>query len=212
MAVGHNSKVAGKVNQMAEGQLAKNVRSFVSFALAQKPSVSIRESCPTEGSGAIPNNSIEITFDPKKKLSEREVSSLDSLLKKYESIKGSLRPKHARVDLDIKTCSPTLTFQADVNYQLLNVNSEQLEIAREVADRVERTHELHTGGKHEAARSEYDDLQKYLARQRSTLLGDFKNVNDFSAVVGSHGVDRRARADSDCGGLVIFIVIEIFIG
>src|SRR5262249_4222509 len=91
------------------------------------------------------------TFDPKKKLSEREVSSLDLLLKKYESIKGSLRPKHARATLDIKTCSPNLTFQADVHYQLLNVNSEQLEIAREVADRVERTHELQRSANLEAA-------------------------------------------------------------
>jgi hypothetical protein len=196
---------------MAEKELAKEVRSFVSFALAQKPTVSISETCPTEGSAAIPNNAIEISFDPKKGLSEREVSSIDSLMKKYESIKGSLRSREARSQLDIKTCSPGLTFQADVHYQLLSLNSEQLDVAREVADRVERTHELHTGGKHDAARKEYDDLQKYLTKQRSALLGDLKNVHDFSKVVGSHGVDRRARADSDCGGAVIFVIIEIFV-
>jgi len=197
---------------MAKNQLAKDVRSFVSFALAQTPSVTIAETCRTEGDGAIPNNSIEIKFNPRKKLSDREVSSLHSLLKKYESIKDSLRSKKGREQLDIKTCTPITTFQANVNYQLLNVSSKQLAIAKEVADRVERTHKLYTAQKHDQAKKEYDGLQKYLAKQRSALLGEFKQVNDFSNVIGSYGVDRRARASSDCGGLVIFIIIEIFIG
>jgi hypothetical protein len=106
-----------------------------------------------------------------------------------------------------------VTFQPDVDYHMIKVNSNQLAVAKQVARLVKHTHDLHTAGDRAGASAAYDELQTFLGRQREELIGDFRNVSQITDAVGMHGVGRggNPRADGDCGGAVIFVIIEIFI-
>ena len=200
---------------MNTNEIGKQVRSFVSFALAVKPSIMAQRHCANE---ALPGSAIEFKLSDKGTLSKSEVSSLESMIKKYEPIKEYLHICDSPEDesgFNIATCSPTVTFQPDVEYQILKLNSEQLKVAKEVARRVDHTYKLHIAKDHAGAKEAHKNLHHYLEQQRAELIGDFKNVHKITEVVGMHGVgksvDLMRRADFDCGGAVIFVIIEIFV-
>jgi hypothetical protein len=202
---------------MADTEVPTQLRSFISFALASKPTVTIHRHCDDE---ALPGESVQFTFEQSRSLSSAEVSSLEAMMKKYEPLRELLQaaesPAHAK-GFEIETCSPVVEFQPGVSYHIVNVDKAQVDTAREMARRVERTYKLHHAGDHSGARTAYNELHQYLQRQRTALVGGFKDVPTITKAVGMHGVANnralaRARADSDCGGLVIFVIIEIFIG
>ena len=80
----------------------------------------------------------------------------------------------------------------------------------EVANRLNRIDAAHTAKDHNTTKREYDSFHEYLAQERAHMIGEFRGVQ-FTDAVASYGIDRVARYDDDCSGLVVFIVIEIFI-
>jgi len=198
---------------MIESELPKQVRSFVSFALATKPSIVLQRHCKNE---PLADTALEVRLHGKKALSHSEVSSLESLIKRYEPIKKYLYISDSPEDqagFKISTCCPIVEFKPGVEYHIVKLDAEQLNIAKEVAHHVDRTYALHAAGDRGDARKSYDTLQDYLNRQREKLIGDFRNVQQFTEVIGMHGVGQNGnpRADGDCGGAVIFVIIEIFV-
>lgn len=195
---------------MAENEVGKQVRSFVSFALAMRPSVTL----DSAHAGDTPSDmSVKFTLDDSNKLSLSKLASLESLLEKYEPLKEFLRStsrEHTQSDL---LASPTVTFQPGVNYQIINLTSEQVAVATKVAQLIERTHYLHTAADHAGAALAYDDLQRYVEQKRDKLIGEFKNIGRITDGIGMHGVGRSGDpgADVQDAGEVIFVLAAIFI-
>jgi hypothetical protein len=185
---------------MAE-TLAKELRSFVTFALALKPKVTLHRKADAHG----PQLTLEISTNDR--LSKGEVASLEPLLAKYKSLKPYL---DAILDTDesIATCKPTVNFEPNVHYKVTRISGDQYRIAKEVAGRLDRIQSAGAANDHKKAKVEYDDFLRYLGDERQALLGEFQGVQ-FADGVASFGASRVA--DGDCSGAVIFVIIEIFI-
>jgi hypothetical protein len=197
---------------MVASASATDIRSFISLALAmEQPKITISASCADEG--LFLGKSVDVEFEPEKALSKKQFSSIDQLIKKYESIKGYIDIGHPQEKLKADNCSPIVTFKPSTKYEIIEVSSEQLSLAKEVAQRVVKVHGLHTSGDQKAAKSEYEELQSYVSSKRDTFLGQFRNIRSLNEAVGMRGVGTNGapRADADCTGAVIFVIIEIFV-
>lgn len=185
--------------------ISDDVRSFVSFALAMKPGVVMHRKADDDGPR------LSLTISAEEVDAEAKIASLEPIMEKYRPLRSYL---NAMMDSKetVSTCNPTTNFTPGVGYRLVRISQGQFEVAKELATRLDRIHVLHGAGYSNEASKEYDGLHEYLAQQRQALIGDFKGIG-FSDAVATYGADRlAAAADEDCSGLVIFIVIEIFIG
>jgi hypothetical protein len=197
---------------MTESEIGKQVRSFVSCALAMKPSVTLHRHCANE---ALSDTAVQLKFSDTATLSQSEVASLELMMRKYEPIKPFLHITDSAEDakvFNIATCQPMVEFQPNVDYQIVKFTSAQFQVAKEVARRVDHTYKLHVAKDVAGAKAAYDQLHDYLQRQRAELIGDLKHVHNITDAVGLRGVGRNVNPDLECGGMVIFIIIEIFIG
>jgi hypothetical protein len=183
--------------------LSSELRSFVTFALAMKPALTIHRKADTHG----PN--LTLTISTNDKLSETELASLEPLMAKYKPLKSYLDAVR-NSDESITSCKPTSNFDPNVHYRLIRITGEQYRITKEVAGRLDRIHVAHAANDLNTAKKEYDSFHQFLTQQRGALVGDFKGI-ELTNAVASYGVDRVAAYDDDCSGLVIFVVIEIFI-
>ena len=188
---------------MVDEALSQDIRSFVTFALAMKPAVTMRRKADTNGP------LMTLTISPSEQQRESEIASLEPLMAKYKPLKSYL---DAIIDSDesVATCRPTTNFEPNVHHRLIRITDQQFKVAKEVAKSLDRIHAAHASNDHQAAKKEYDEFHRYVSKERAALVGEFRGVQ-FSDAVASYGVSRVA-ADDDCSGLVIFIVIEIFIG
>jgi len=194
----------------------KQVRSFVSFALAMKPLVTINR--PSAGD-ALSDTSVTLKFDHTvnlydAKLSEAKTTSLETLLQKYEPIKEFLQIAHSPTDVagfNVSTSSPIVNFQPNVRYHVVQINGDQLEIAKEVARRAELVYNSHSAGDHTNAKAQFDDLQTYVSQKRDELIGDFKAAGRINDVVGQRGVGQAGQPEAIEGGAVVFVIIEIYV-
>ncbi|MEO8282595.1 MAG: hypothetical protein ABI568_04195 [Pseudarthrobacter sp.] len=189
---------------LADETLSKDLRSFITFALAMKPDVRFQRQPDKNG----PALTLSISAEESKDIEEK-LSGLEPLMEKYRPLRRFL---HSATDAEesTQTCTPITSFKPGVDYHLVRISQAQFDVAKQVAGRLDRIHVLHESGYLEEAEKEYGALDEYLTDQRARLIGDFKNVR-FSDAVATFGADRLAAADDDCSGLVIFIVIEIFI-
>jgi hypothetical protein len=183
--------------------VSQDLRSFVTFALAMKPALTMHRKPDTHG----PNLTLTISADDR--LSETEIASLEPLMAKYKPLKSYL-DAIVNSGESITTCRPTSNFEPNVHYRLIRITGEQYRIAKEVATRLDRIHAAQEAKDPSGAKREYDSFHQYLVQQRAALVGDFQGVQ-FTNAVASYGVGS-VLADDDCSGLVIFIVVEIFIG
>jgi hypothetical protein len=194
---------------MAE-TLSEELRSFVTFALAMKPDVRFQRQPDDRG----PTLTLTISAAEAETDADAEVeakfASLEPIMEKYRPLRPYLQSL-----IDAKesttTCTPITSFRPDVEYRLIRISQGQFEVAKQVASQLDRIQVLREAGYSAQAGGEYDKLHEYLADRRQLLIGDFKGVR-FSDAVATYGADRLAAADDDCSGLVIFVVIEIFIG
>lgn len=188
---------------MAENMIGNDVKSFVSFALAMKPTVPI----------ATDENSdvVELQFNTNKKLSEREITSIEDLVAKYEKIKKLLPSGQSLDTMQLHETKPRVSFEPGTNYQIVSIQAEQLSLAKDIAGRVERIYSASQSGKHDEARDMYDELQSFLDEKRTTFLGDFLNVPEIDAVIGTHAVGRNGDPQALGGGAIIFVIIEIYV-
>lgn len=187
-----------------------DIRSFISLALAaEEPKVTISASCATEG--PMLGKSIEVEFESGRALSTKQFSSIDQLIAKYEKIKDYIDVGQAHEDLRADNCSPIVNFKPNTKYEMIEIDGEQLALAKEVGQRVAKVHALHTSGDKRAATSEFDELQTFLGTKRERFLGQFRNIRTLNEAVGMRGVGANGapRADADCTGAVIFVIIEI---
>lgn len=193
---------------LADETLSEDLRSFITFALAMKPDVRFQRQPDKTG----PALTLSISAEERKDDTriEEKLSGLEPLMEKYRPLRPFL---HSVIDTEesTQTCTPITSFKPGVEYRLVQINQAQFDVAKQVAGRLDRIHVLHESGYLKEAEQEYGALDEYLVDQRARLIGDFKNVR-FSDAVATFGADRLAAAEVDCSGLVIFIVIEIFIG
>lgn len=197
---------------MATAGSATNVRSFISLALAtDEPRITISANCAEEGQFV--GKAVDVEFEPDRALSKKQFASIDQLVKKYESIKNYIDIGGSQSSLQADTCSPIVAFKPGTKYEIVEVSSEQLALAKDVAQRVVKVHSLHTAGDTKGAISEYDALQSFVSTKRSDFLGQFRNIRSLNEAVGVRGIGTNGapRADADCTGAVIFVIIEIFI-
>lgn len=196
--------------------LADDVRSFITFALAMKPTVVVNRRADAGG----PSMTLTLSPTPAaagKGAARAGLAELEPLMEKYRPLRpylvgiteadgGAVTDPGAVV----ATCEPTTYFKPGVDYRLVRIPAEQYRAARELATRLDRIHVLDEANYTAEAVKEYEALQEYLKERRTTLVGEFEDIT-FTDPVPAYGADRLAAADNDCGGLVIFIVIEIFI-
>ena len=182
--------------------LSQEVRSFVTFALAMKPALTLHRKADTHG----PN--LTLTVSVNDQLSEAEIESLEPIMAKYKPLKSYLDAIVNSHEL-VATCKPTTNFEPNVHYRLIRITEEEYRIAKEVATRLDRIHVEHAAGELDKAKKEYDELHRHLTEQRAALVGEFRGIR-FSNGAASYGVGRIS-ADEDCSGAVIFVVIEVFI-
>jgi len=181
------------------------LRSFVTFALAMKPAVIMHRKADERG----PDLTLKISTSDQ--LQEAEIASLEPLMAKYQPLKSVL-DAIMNTDESVATCRPTTNFEPMVHHRLIRIPEQQFRIAKEVATRLSRINASYVANDLSTAKQEYDEFHNYLTKQRAALVGEFQGIQ-FSDAVASYGGGRDlARADDDCSGLVIFIVIEIFIG
>jgi hypothetical protein len=189
---------------MAEN-LSQELRSFVTFALAMKPALTLHRKADDRGPD------LTLTISSNEQQREAEIASLEPLMAKYKPLKSFL-DAIANTDESVATCQPTTNFEANVHHRLVRITQDQYRIAKEVASSLNRIYVAQEAKDYGTAKKEYDHFHEYLAKQRSALVGEFRGVQFTDAVAsyGAGGMARR-RADDDCSGLVIFIIIEIFI-
>ena len=192
--------------------LSKDLGSFVSFALAVKPEVIMHRHCEKD---PLRGGSVKLAFG-KKALQKNQVDTLESLMKRFEPLKAYLaitdHPDDKR-GFDIKTCAPRGEFQPNTEYALISIYEKQLSIAKRIAQMAEKTHASYQAGRHDEAKSNFAELQRTIEAERRALVGDFAKIDRVSGIVGLHGVGQNGNpaADWDCGGAVIFVIIEIFV-
>jgi hypothetical protein len=184
--------------------LTQELRSFVTFALALKPALTMHRKADTGG----PN--LTLTISASDQPGEAEIASLEPLMARYKPLKSYL-DAILNSNESVATCQPTSNFEPNVHYRLVRISGEQYRIAKEVATRLDRIHGAQEAKDSAVAKKEYDSFHEYLGQQRAALVGEFKGIQ-LTKAVASYGVGRGAVYDDDCSGLVIFVVIEIFIG
>jgi hypothetical protein len=152
-----------------------------------------------------------LTIASERAQTEAKIASLEPLMEKYRPLRAYLNALSDSIEPFANT-KPTTNFKPGVEYQLIRIPQAQFQVAKELAARLDRIQVLHDAGYVEEASKEYDSLYDYTAKPREELVGEFRGVK-FSNAVATFGADRLAlRADEDCSGVVIFIVIEIFVG
>lgn len=188
------------------------VRSFVTFALASKPSLSIHR----RTRGSVPDTTLTIATK-RASVGSDAYTDIDALLAKYESARPYLKNIVESME-SIATCTPTVSFEPGVDYALIRISEGQFRLARELASRLEVVREARESGDAEAFRELVESLQSYIAEQRAALVGEFVGTEFSDAeitfgreAVAAYGADRVATADANCSGAVIFVVIEIFL-
>ena len=198
---------------MPDQQLSKDLSSFVAFALAIKPETVLHRHCDKD---PLRGNSVKIAFRDRGALRNGEADTLEALLKRYEPLAATLAIGNHPDDkpgFEIETCAPRLEFHPGVKYELVSINAGQLSLAKRVAQIAEACRDAHHAGRNGEARASYDELIRLIEAQRQVLVGDFANIDRVANVVGIHGVGQNGNpaADGDCGGAVIFVIIEIFV-
>lgn len=200
---------------MAQQQASRDLGSFVSFALAQKPQITLQRHCKNDPVRGVP---IRIDFEGQREgLKQSQVDTLEALLKRYEPLRDLLLIDPAHVDdkagFNIETCEPRVEFKPGVQYELIKISGRQAALAKKVADLAEKAHASHAAGDHAAAKAGYAELERLLVSERETLVGDLGKLDRIKNIVGLHGVGQNGNpaADGDCGGMVIFVIIEIFV-
>ncbi|MGF1481484.1 MAG: hypothetical protein ACFB4I_18710 [Cyanophyceae cyanobacterium] len=176
-------------------ELDKDIKSFLSYALAIEPKVSI--------------GGVEFHFNETEKLSDREFASIDELMRKYEKVKRLLPDESSLDSLQITKEKPIVQFEPNTNYQIVTVNAEQLDLTKDIYQRIAQIHQSYTEENHSQARNKFDDLQSFLNEKRRSFLGDFQRISAIDDTVGMHAVG--AGGDPQTQVVVIFIIIEIYV-
>ena len=104
-----------------------------------RPSITRRRICAAEG---LSDPAIEIHLNDEEANPQSDLSRIQSIKKKFEPLRAYLHFTNSPEDkagFNILTGAPTVAFQPDVEYHLIKLNSEQLDVAKELAP-------LHTAG------------------------------------------------------------------
>jgi hypothetical protein len=185
--------------------LARDLRSFVTFALALRPALIMQQSAEEDGTG------LTLTISATEDLSEPEIASLKPLMARYKPLKPYLDGilKLDKLDGSVTISHPTVNFSPNVHYRLVRITEEQYRIAKEVAARLERIYHAHSANDLKSAKSEYDSFHEFLAQQRATLIGEFQGIH-FTNAVATYGVGS-VGADFVETKVAIFVIIELYV-
>lgn len=182
--------------------LSHDFRSFIAFALALKPDVTMHSHAEAHGT------EMALTISAAEKISETEIASLEPLITKYKPLKPYLDGV-LKSELSVATSSHTVKFSPNVQYRLIRITEEQFTLAKEVATRLERIHAAHSANNLKAAKTDYDNFHHFLETRRKTLIGEFKGI-EFTNAVASYGV-ASSGADFVATAAVIFVIVEVFV-
>ena len=181
--------------------IAKDIRSFVSFALAMKPQVIFHRRADARGP------ELSITFSAEDG-NENYIEDFEPLMTRYIALKSYL-DAIINSGKSIADCSPTINFQPNVHYRMIRLTQGDFEIAKEAATRLRKIQESRETGDQHTAREQYDKLREYLQSQRDAMVGELRNVR-LSNATASYGAGRLS-VDGDCTGAVIFVIAEAII-
>jgi hypothetical protein len=198
---------------MTNKDFNKDLGSYISFALRKKEPITLPGHFDKKGN--FNNKSVKINFDNENKLSDREFSTIEKLMEKHLLFKKYI-PKSSSLD-NLKIIKPKKTeFRAykenpKSDYRIVTVNSKQLEIAKNIAKRVDYIHKSYLAERHVDAKKSYLKLQSYLDKKRESLFGDFETIQEVEDSFGLHAVGTNGNPQVMSGGAVVFVIIEIYV-
>ena len=190
-------------------QFAKDLSSYVSFALKVRPKVAFPGHYDEKGKFVETPGRVEMSEYAA--LSKTELSTLDSLVNKFKLIRPYLRPNSTLDSLKIVPKDyvvPKGDSDKGIEYKKITVNAGQLEVAKHVSRMVDAVYQAQTEGKGNEAKEKYNEFNKYLGQKRKELVGDFRTANELEDSLALYGVGLN---HADNGGAVIFVIIEVVV-
>lgn len=192
-----------------DSSFAKDLSSYVSFALKVRPSVAFPGHYNDKGDFV--EKPAGVHLNNRAALSTTELSTLSSLMEKFKLLRPYLRPQQTLDSLKIvpkEYVEPKSDRAKGVEYKKITVNEGQLNVAKEVYKMVDGIYQANTAGNEKEAREKYNEFNKYLDHKRKELVGEFQTVGEVEDSLALYGVGLN---HADNGGAVIFVIIEVVV-
>lgn len=192
-----------------ENSFARDLGSYVSFALKLRPAVAFPGYYNEKGEFVKkPSN---VNLNNRAALSTTELSTLSALMEKFKLLKPYLRPNATLDSLKIvpkEYTEPKSDPAKGIEYRKITVNEGQLNVAKHVYKMVDGIYKAHISGNEKEARERYNEFNKYLDQKRKELIGEFRTVGEIEDSLALYGVGLN---HADNGGAVIFVIIEVVV-
>ncbi len=184
-------------------RVENDLRSFVTFALALKPSVTFHRKPDSRGP------ELSLTFEVKEGgESKPKFHNIEPLMERYRQLKPYL-DVIVRSGEHISNCLPTINFQPNVRYHTIRLTEGEFAIAKETAMHLASIDNAMSSNETTAASAAFNQFQTFLKAKRDHMVGAFKGLQ-LSNPVASFGAGR-VSADGDCTGAVIFVIAEAIV-
>lgn len=198
---------------MKTEQFSRELGSFVTLALRQKQPVKL--AAHFDGRGNMVDEPIELQLDDPSPLSKKEFASIEEMMDKYLLLRRYMPPTKRIDELKIvgneKDKEIFEKQKKDTDYKMVRIDENQFNIAKKVAQYVERVHGCYEREEHREARKAYDKLHDFLNASRKNFFGDFESVLEIEEAFGSHAIGTNGNPAVASGGAVIFVIIEIYV-
>ena len=182
--------------------IEKELRSFVTFALAVKPKVTLHRKPDSRGP------EISLSFSVKNTKVKPRFHGEDALIEKYRQLKPYLDVM-VNSGESIADCAPTINFQPNVKYQTVKLTEGEFEIARQSALHLGEIERARAAKDKAGAAKHFERFDAFIRSKRDELLGAFGDLA-IANPVASFGAGRVSD-DGDCTGQVIFVIAEVII-
>lgn len=192
-----------------DNSFAKDLSSYVSFALKLRPAINFPGHYDEKGKFI--GKPARVKLNDQALLAEKELSTLSALMEKFKLLKPYLRPGSTLDNLKIvpkEYVEPKSDPAKGIEYKKITVNAGQLKVAKEVSAMVDTIYKMHSGGKKKEAKEKYEEFNKYLGKKRKELVGEFRTIGELEDSLALYGVGLN---HADNGGAVIFVIIEVVV-
>lgn len=193
----------------------KDIASFITFALASaNKTVTVHQHFDEKGNAV--QSKTKVDLGTASQLMDHEIAEIDTLMKKYETVK-ELMPQGKYLDkLDLAEFKgqkiDTGLEHSNTKIRDIRISESQVKLAKEIAKRVQEIYELHSAGKKKPAQEKYDEYRKFLTKQRKALYGDFETIGEIGEIMGMPGTGSNTSPQLGILPLVVFVGVEIWVG
>ncbi len=205
---------------MHDSSFAREIATYVALALAtvgiaQPATAQSGLEMPTfdQSGGMAATERFPVTIGG---LREKELSSIEALVKKYREVEkfipgGGSLGKLEFVKRDMGEGVPDKSVPIGIDPRVAAVSREQFETAQKLHDYVGRISAAMAEGNDGSAKDTYQELARFVETERNTLYGNFESYQQMSEVLGAYSEGRGAGSFAVGGGAVIFVIIEIYV-